>query len=114
MGINNTLLQGIGPNLYDYGCSYVEINEFLFNLDNFLQRQGKAIRIVDNIMTMHGKQELLSYVSELARVEHGIQELQPWVRDHVVHALMSYLLGIYINEKFLSINFNNIRVSRFQ
>lgn len=52
-------------------------------------------------MTAHGKQELLRHVVELARVEQGIRELEPWVRDHVVHALLSFLLGIHINEDLL-------------
>jgi hypothetical protein len=52
-------------------------------------------------MEEHGKGPLLKQVSELARVELGIRELEPWVRDHVVHALLSFVLGIYLVEEFV-------------
>lgn len=52
-------------------------------------------------MAAHGKQELLSCLADLAIVETKIRELEPWVRDHVVHALLTFILGIYINEEFI-------------
>lgn len=116
MNINRTLLdetyvevQGKHGSWTDdllskYGCSRGEIEHFLTHRQPFLVRQQEAIKIIDGILTYHGKQELLTYVTELARVEHGIQELEPWVRDHVVHALLSFVLGIYLNEHFLKPN----------
>lgn len=101
MDINSTLLDDIGTHLYDYDCHSYEIEHFLIGGTPFLDRQREAIHIIEGIMTAHGKKELLRHVAELARVEHGIRELEPWVRDHVVHALLSFILGIYINEKFL-------------
>jgi hypothetical protein len=101
MDISSTILTDIKIHGYPYGCNYGEIKDFLTSKTDFIRRQQKAIEIVDGIMTMHGKQELRSHVSELAKVEHGIRELQPWVRDHVVHALLSFLLGIYLNENLL-------------
>jgi len=52
-------------------------------------------------LAAHGKQELLSCLADLAIVETKIRELEPWVRDHVVHALLTFILGIYINEEFI-------------
>lgn len=101
MNINETIFTEISSTLYKYDCSSKEIKDFLTSGESFLERQSNAIRIIEGIMTAHGKKELLKHVSELARVEHGIQELEPWVRDHVVHALLSFLLGIYLNEKFV-------------
>lgn len=101
MDINSTLLKQTNTYLYDYGCNQKEIEHFLTHFRNFPERQQKAIDIIEGIMTIHGKKELLRHVAELARVEHGIRELQPWVRDHVVHALLSFILGIYLNEEFL-------------
>lgn len=101
MSINLTLLKEIIPYLYDYNCDQDDIESFMTYRGPFLERQHKAIEIIEGIMTAHGKKRLLRYVVELARVEHGIRELEPWVRDHVVHALLSFILGIYLNEKFL-------------
>ncbi|BCG45664.1 hypothetical protein GEOBRER4_n0427 [Citrifermentans bremense] len=101
MGINRTIFNAINDVLVDYGCSPAEIETFLMARWGLRRRQTEAISILDGTMTYHGKQELLHYVVELARVEHGIRELEPWVRDHVAHALLSFLLGIYINERFM-------------
>jgi len=101
MGINRTVFNAIRNVLWDYGCYEDEIERFLTARWGFRRRQTEAISILEGIMTAHGKQELLRYVVELARVEQGIRELEPWVRDHVVHALLSFLLGIHINEHFM-------------
>lgn len=101
MNINVTLLNEIMPHLYLYDCHPIEIEQFLTKESSFLERQHKAIQIIEGIMTVHGKEELFHHMVELARVEHGIRELEPWVRDHVVHAVLSFILGIYLNEKFL-------------
>lgn len=101
MGINRTILESIEDVLWDYSCYEDEISRFLTARWGFRRRQEEAISIIERIMTAHGKKELLRHVVGLAKVELGIRELEPWVRDHVVHALLSFLLGIYINENFL-------------
>ncbi len=101
MNINETLLEQTRTYLSGYGCNRDEIECFLIHCRNFPERQEKAIAIIKDIMRTHEKKELHLHVVELARVEQGIRELQPWVRDHVVHALLSFILGIYLNEKFL-------------
>lgn len=105
MGINQIIFDAIIKYLMayeDYCCDKDEIKRFLM-IDNqdFRKRQEEAISIINKIMTAHGKQELRGIVTELARVEYGTRELEPLIRDHVVHALLSFLLGIYINENFL-------------
>lgn len=101
MSINNTIFNGIKPYLHNFKCEIDYVSDFLFAKVNFQQRQGKAIRLIDDTLAVHGKDQLLRYVTELARVEYGIRELEPWVRDHVVHAVSSFLLGIFINRFFL-------------
>lgn len=101
MSINATLLNQISDHLLSYDCWPDEIETFLTTREPFIERQQKAIQIVKGVMTTHGKQELFKHVAELARIEHGIRVLEPWVRDHVVHAVISFLLGIYINENWL-------------
>ena len=100
--VNETLLKEIETYVYNnYGCDRYEIEHFLTHHGEFLEKQREAIRIIESIMTIHGKKRLLRHVVELARVEHGIRELERGIRDHVVHALLSFILGIYLNEKFL-------------
>jgi len=105
MSIHETLLNEIASNgvdfLFNYGCDRIDIETFLLDSVPFIDRQQRAINIVERVLIAHGKEKLLSYLVELARVEHGIRELEPWVRDHVVHAVLSFILGIYFNEKFM-------------
>jgi hypothetical protein len=115
MSIHDTLLKETVDDyidlLYDYGCNRPEIKTFLMTPVPFLDRQQRAIKIIEGVLAAHGKEKLLCYLAELARVEHGIRELEPWVRDHVVHAVLSFILGAYINERFLK---TSCAVDRFQ
>lgn len=113
--INRTLLDNIFRDscyLSEYGC-YRDDFENLFLRRRFIQRQKEAIKIIENILTSHGKKELLKHVSELAKIEYGIKELQPWQRDHVVHATLSFILGIYLNNNFM-LHVLNKEVEPFQ
>lgn len=101
MGINKTIFNAVKGALWYYGCDESQIEGFLTSRWSFDRRQAAAISIIEEIMEPHGKEKLRGHITELARVEHGIRELEPWVRDHVVHALLSFVLGIYINEKFM-------------
>jgi hypothetical protein len=115
MNINSTLLDNLWTRelyfhkyykkdlLYNYGFEREDIQLFLRNTSSFSERQQYAIKLIEKNMENHGKEELIICLSELARVELDIQELEPWVRDHVVHAVLSFILGILINEKFFSI-----------
>jgi len=86
----------------EYGCFREEIEDFLLGQRNFEDRQQKAIEIIEGILTYHGKEDLLKNLTELARIEHVIIELEARFRDHVVHALNSFILGIYINESWMA------------
>jgi hypothetical protein len=59
--------------------------------------QSKAI--ITRILEVHGKAEIVKFLRELALIEPDIQELQPRVRDHVVHAIYTFLVGAYIIKK---------------
>jgi hypothetical protein len=113
MAINIKLKPNIDWYEYYYDCPHDVIVDFLLNEKDFLKRQSLAITAIEKIMRSHKKQLLLGHVSELARIEHGIRELEPWVRDHVVHAMLSYLLGIFINENFIY-DLTGERVDQFQ
>ncbi|MFW9940473.1 MAG: hypothetical protein ACFFFT_05490 [Candidatus Thorarchaeota archaeon] len=102
MNINEKLSSLSKNEFGKYHCNKNEMLDFLNFTGPFENRQQIAIDIIEGIMTRHGKEHLLSHVVELARVEQGIKELEPWVRDHVVHAVLSFILGIFINERFLT------------
>lgn len=113
LNINRTLLKETNDYLYKYNCKQNEIKQFLFHNGSFVNRQEEAIDIIGSIMKTHGKEKLLEYLVELARVEQLIRELEPWVRDHVVHAMLSFILGIYLNEQFIK-PISSINIDAFQ
>ncbi len=110
MNINETLLKELvtpGPPTVDllkkYDCDKDAIRDFLITPRSLEDRQDLAISIIEDIFGYHGKKDLIHYIVKLAEMEKGIQELQPWQRDHVVHALICFILGIYINENWMPI-----------
>ncbi len=80
------------------------------NKARFEERQNKSIEIIKRILDVHGKADIVKFLGQLASIEPKIQELQPWVRDHVVHAINTFLLGVYILEK---VNFPLLKDARF-
>jgi len=113
MNINKTLIKSVSFDLSEYHCYKPKIAEFLLLRKPFLERQKEAIEIINNIMVIHGKESLLPQIVELARIEHGIRELEPWVRDHVVHAVLSFILGIYLKNEYIEPT-GKIIVNEFQ
>lgn len=103
--INFKLLNFLNENnkkhYYEYGLPEYKIFNFLTERKPFRERQEQAINIIETITTKHGKKQLHNPIVELAKIEHSIRELKEEFRDHVVHAVLSFLLGIYINEEFL-------------
>ena len=76
----------------------------------FLKRQEKSVEIIRKILDVHGKAKIVKFLGQLASLEPFIQQLQPWVRDHVVHAINTFILGAYILEK---VNFPPFKGTRF-
>lgn len=116
MNINDTLFSEIDCFLSNYDFYPDDVNDiksFLTSERPFVEKQIKAIQIIEKNISVHGKKKLLEHISELARVERETQELKPLVRDHVIHALLSFLLGIYLNEKFIKPS-NSTSVDHFQ
>lgn len=71
-----------------------KINKAAFN-----ERQEKSIDIINKILDVNGKSKIVKFLGKLAKIEPKIQELQPRIRDHVVHALNTFILGVYIIKK---------------
>jgi len=100
MNINKTLVK------------YYEINnpieDFIINekILEFL-RESKTPKkyklsqqIIKNIVKQHGKDQLDLHITELYEVEKATMSLTG-KRDHVIHALNTFLLGLYINNNYL-------------
>ena len=113
MNINDTLYNKVDTFGFDYSCYPYDIKAFLTGKHGFLERQKAAEKITEEILREHGKEELIGCLVELAKVETGIRELEPRARDHVVHALLTFVLGIFINETYVKEN-NGIPVNSFQ
>ena len=84
--------------LKEYECDVVELDAFLLISRSHDDRQDFAVQIIEDIFGYHGKEDLIHHIVKLAKIESGMKELQPYQRDHVVHALICFILGIYINE----------------
>jgi len=122
MHIINKILNEIYDPLKNHYHIYTDLNSWdLFKVsltDNngkidklkFDKRQKKSLELIKKILTIHGKQDIVQYLAKLASIEPRIQELQPWVRDHVVHAINTFLIGVYIFEK---VNFPPFKGARF-
>jgi hypothetical protein len=96
----------IDKDMWDIFKSPLEMqkNNFI-SMSSLKERQEKSEYIIKWILDTHGKSEVMFFLSQLVTLENRIQELQPWVRDHVVHAVNTFLLGIYILE---NIDFKNL------
>ncbi len=104
MNINESLLIGLNEHrdlLYEYGCVRSQVKAFMDTPLPFSDRQMRASKIIEGILEAHEKESLLGHLCQLARIELHIGGLQPEARDHVVHALFTFILGAYINELFL-------------
>lgn len=103
--INRTIFNKIKDDLRDYGCEDKEVERFLIDWDSqrreFSERQKEAIKIIRRAMSVNSKGRLIPHLEKLARIEYDIRRLEPRLRDHVVHATLSFFLGIYINREFL-------------
>ncbi|MCK4922135.1 MAG: hypothetical protein KAS71_13880, partial [Bacteroidales bacterium] len=102
MNINSTILEKIYDFIGKYGGRKHELKEYLLLQSGSNERRDRSIELIQDIMTSHGKEDLHKYISELGRIEAGIRELEPWVRDHVSHAIHCFVLGIFINSTLRS------------
>ncbi|MFA5451073.1 MAG: hypothetical protein WC231_03670 [Dehalococcoidales bacterium] len=113
MNINQTLLKEVQPFLEEYEVQYEEIEHILSEENSFNTRHKGTVGIVESIMRPHGKSHLFRCMQQLGNIEYTIRPLLNNQRDHVVHALLSFLLGIYLNEYFIK-KHSGERVNCFQ
>ena len=113
MNINVTLFNAIRNELSYYDCDDESVRSLLLHEGCFSERQAKAIAIVEKAFESHKKGEFSLPMVKLARIESGVRDVEPRLRDHVVHATLSFFLGIYISKEFLRLQ-KGIHVDRFQ
>lgn len=104
MNINRTLFDVSYTSLENYFVDKDEVEDLLFNIDSRDIRQKKAYGIVEKAMSYRGKPDLFKGLVDLAKVEMGIGELQPNQRDHVVHSVLTFILGVYMINKIPKLN----------
>ena len=111
MDINDTLLAEISKFSNKYGFRYNELENFITEANDFTIKKDEAVDLIKNIMSEHGKKEFGKHLVDLAQVEFGTREFKPRHRDHVLHSMFIFILGIVINEKLLH---PDVRVNPFE
>ena len=109
MSINKFLYDETRRYSYKYGLDAHELKDFLipiyfkkFTKDEiFIRRSEQAIKLVKSIMASHGKDMIGAHIADLAKYESNNRNLNPKHRDHVVHTMFTFILGIYINENYM-------------
>ena len=94
--INKKIMNSIQHHI---GISNLQLDIFCRSMNDyndFYLRQKSALEIANSILKGHEKQSVLEYLVDLAKIEPKVQTLQPWVRDHIVHAINTYFLGLYV------------------
>jgi hypothetical protein len=99
MTINEQLLDSIKEDLWKYDLDEYRLISFLKCNDS--KRPDHAVNLISRIMVRNGKEDLYRNISELSRIERGTKGLRETGRDHVSHAVLSFILGIYINKNFI-------------
>jgi len=103
-GINSTIWNGIENNLGSFfdgdGSAKDKIVAMLeLPVEKYSERQNISEDLVKKQLFWHGKQEVFNIVTRLSRVERIVMELDEKLRDHIVHAMVTYLLGIFLYSK---------------
>ena len=104
MNINNTLINFLNEEkplkVHD---SDDNLNKKLitFLKSNMGEKQSQAESLVKEIMEHHKKGDLAKHTGELYAVESATASLTG-KRDHVIHAINTFILGLFINNKYLN------------
>jgi len=122
MSINQTLLIETEPYLNQYDCEQHEVKRFLSRLDvyelprnhqPFQERKRTLVAAFSAVMEPHGKKHLFEHISQLGQIEDAYNNVDLNHRDHVIHALLTFILGIYINEIYWG-KIGNYTADKFQ
>jgi hypothetical protein len=103
-GINRVIFEKIHHVLPDYGLEACDIAlmQILLNTppERFELRSQLAICISDRILSRHDKEAGVTIgITQLAEIERQLTPIMKRSRDHVVHSVLTFLLGIYLKEE---------------
>jgi hypothetical protein len=106
VGINQKLYQGILDNYGQYSLNTKDlsvIKQFLATPINKTDRRiTLAKKICNLILKRHAKDELVKIgVASLADIEGRVAAIQARIRDHVIHSVFTFLLGVYLIDKLM-------------
>lgn len=110
-GINKKIFEEFKSNKYDYfpNGSTESIEELLeLPYDKYEKRQDIALDIIEKILSCHGKIGISPYIKQLVKIEPVMMQLQERLRDHIVHSIYTFLIGIYVKSKLSSTPNDNI------
>lgn len=65
-------------------------------------------QIIKKLVESNGKKKIYLHIDKLHKIEKDTTSLTG-KRDHVIHALNTYLLGLYINDKYLATKVNEFK-----
>jgi hypothetical protein len=97
MNINESIYRNLRD--VDYDIFFLPgpvVHSFLMGSLHPDRKRAVAYEIVEHVMAPHSKGAFDTFLWELARIEEGIAALQPHHRDHVVHSVYCFLLGIWL------------------
>jgi hypothetical protein len=117
MSIWNPIVEAIKPchAKYDIDPRFLQRLTVAEHCDGYDGKYAIAAETIGDIVQRHRKKELLQdYISALADAEQRMRLHCQFQREHVLHTLNTYLLGIYINERFLGSLPNVMRVNHLE
>jgi hypothetical protein len=101
IGVNQQILETLSRNptvlsRYDLSEYNDDMTEFL--TQNNLETKNKSAKsITEKALKRHRKDERFGPIlSDLARIEFGVQHFDEYLRDHVSHPVYVYLLGLLL------------------
>ncbi|MBC2699185.1 MAG: hypothetical protein HF976_14095 [ANME-2 cluster archaeon] len=99
MNINTTLRKFIENSNYFNNRLNREVIEFI-DESNIDCKYKKAQKLIEQLVEPHRKNQLYRHITELYEVEVATMSLTG-KRDHVLHSVNTFLLGLFINDKYL-------------
>jgi len=82
-------------------CEFLSENIIKEKSEEIIKEKiDSAVKLIKELAKRNLKDKLCDLIVELYKVEYATMKLTE-KRDHVIHALNTYLLGVYINNKYL-------------
>lgn len=98
-GINKTLFEWVKE--LEGDSDYIKSLEYFLSLrpSSWKERQETALKITRKILAIHQKQDLPDLAERLSQMERNLGEITPYQRDHVCHAVLTFIVGNWVMTK---------------